>query len=328
MKHMHGGQLQVAQKIYGGELSEWLDLSTGISPWTYPLPPVPEQVWQRLPEEEDSLREIAANYYGVQPNQCVACPGSQWAIEQIPYLYPTSLRVAMIEHGYSEHPHAWINAGHQVSFYPHIEALLLSAHQHDAAVIINPHNPLGTWTTENQLKQLQATLRQHILVIDEAFADTYPASTLSLVKDTWRLRSVGKFWGLAGLRIGFVLGIEQQIQQLEQKLSPWAVNHIARWASKHALVDTTWHAQQKQRLQQHSDRLKARLDYYQWSILGSTDFFITAHSKSHVQHYHHACQHGILLRHLPDLQALRFGLPHREGDWLKFEKWLSTVSTN
>lgn len=322
----HGGKIQIACMRYGGQPEDWLDLSTGIAPWSYPLPNAPESIWQRLPEVDDGLIDVASNYYHVAPTQCLAVAGSQWAIETIPNLYSAKLRVAILANGYSEHPAAWQRAGHEVILFDDLATLCADADFCDAAVIIQPHNPLANIATQAQLTQIKVELKQGILVLDEAFADQQNIPTLALSPHTWRLRSVGKFFGLAGIRLGFVLASEAQIQALNQLQSPWAVSHIARWAGKLALADARWQRQQHQKLAEQSERLSTLLSRYQLHIIGVTPLFVTIMHKASNDYYEQACSHHILLRHFPAFHGLRFGLPKTEGDWYRLEKWLTQVT--
>lgn len=325
MKQQHGGRLHAACQTYGGRPEQWVDLSTGIAPWTYPLPRVPESVWQRLPETDDGLIDIAAHYYGVCPTECLAIAGSQWGIEQIPYCYPERLVVLMLANGYNEHPHAWRNAGHHVIEVAGVNDLIAQSPSCDACVLIQPHNPLGIMLNEMQLQQIKRNLRQGVMVIDEAFADSRPTPTLPLAMNTWKLRSIGKFFGLAGIRLGFVLAKEEQISQLSQRQSPWSVSHLARWAGQQALQDSAWQTEQQERLKHHSSRLKKLLVDHSLSSQLHTDYFVTIISKQAQAWVDSAAQSKLLLRHLPNIHGMRFGLPANEIEWEKLTAWLSQL---
>ncbi len=323
MKQQHGGRLQAACQHYGSTLEQWVDLSTGIAPWSYPLPMVPESVWQRLPEAEDGLIDIAAHYYGVRPTECLAIAGSQWAIEQIPYCYSNRLIVLMLANGYNEHTRAWRNAGHYVIEVADINELIKKAHQCDACVLIQPHNPLGIVLNERQLQHIKNNLRQGIMVIDEAFADSRPTPTLPLAINTWKLRSIGKFFGLAGIRLGFVLANDAQINQLILRQSPWSVSNLARWAGHQALQDTPWQDEQRMRLKQHSKRLSELLVAHGFNSINQTDYFVTITSEQSQACVESAAQSQLLLRHLAAINGIRFGLPANEIQWNKLIEWLS-----
>jgi cobalamin biosynthetic protein CobC len=326
MALVHGGRLHAACEHYGGSPDEWLDLSTGIAPWAYPLSAVPESVWQRLPEQQDGLETAASLYYQVDESQLLPIAGSQWAIEQIPRLYAKPLDVAILVNGYAEHPAAWQAAGHKVIFVDDMATLLAPATQYDAAVIIQPHNPLGIIATLSQLTALKNMLKQGILVLDEAFADSANHPTLPLSPHTWRLKSVGKFFGLAGIRLGFVLAIETHIEQLAKQQSPWSVSHVARWAGAQAFADRLWQDQQRLRLSEQRHRLERLLTHTTLSRLASTDYFVTITHPQSESLFHSALAHRILLRHFPAFNGIRFGFPKTEGDWFKLEKWLIVVA--
>lgn len=325
MALVHGGRLNAACAHYGGSPNDWLDLSTAIAPWAYPLSAVPESVWQRLPEDHDGLELCASHYYQVEESQLLPIAGSQWAIEQIPRLYTKPLDVAILANGYAEHPAAWQSAGHRVVFVDDMATLIETADRYDAAVIIQPHNPQGMTATHAQLTALKNTLKQGIIVLDEAFADSANHPTLPLSPHTWRLKSVGKFFGLAGIRLGFVLAIETHIEQLAKQQSPWSVSHVARWAGAQALADTVWQHQQRLRLSEQCQRLERLLTRTALSSLVCTDYFVTITHPQSESLFHSALAHRILLRHFPAFNGIRFGLPKTEGDWFRLEKWLKEI---
>lgn len=249
----HGGDLQRAMASYGGLASDWLDCSSGISPYPYPLPPVPREVWQRLPEHDETLLAAAHAYYGTR--QLLALPGSQAAIALLPQLRGPS-RVGVVTPAYAEHAWQWRQAGHQV-----IELAAETVDDQlptlDVLVLVNPNNPTALQLPAQQLLAWQATLagRGGWLVVDEAFADLDDGHSLlphvglpGLVV----LRSVGKFFGLAGIRLGFAASEPRLLSALRARLGPWAVSAPAQWAGSLALQDQAWQAGQRQRLQDDS----------------------------------------------------------------------------
>lgn len=307
----HGGRLLAAARRHGIPPRHWLDLSTGIAPWPYPLPAPPAAVWQRLPEEEDGLTETAHAYYGAA---ALPVPGSQWAIEAIPRLLPPG-RVAMPQPIYGEHPAAWQAAGHRLVGW---------GKPADYAVVCNPNNPTGERFSRAELLALAARVR--FLLVDEAFIDEEPDESLvgCEADHVVVLRSLGKFFGLAGLRLGFVLGAAVWRQRLQGRLSPWAVSHPARWAACLALADVSWHAQQRQRLRDAATRLAALL-----APLGEASgcaFFRYVRTPRADALYTALAQHGILVRRLAKPAALRFGLPAAAGDWQRLATFLRSLA--
>ncbi|MCF8198414.1 MAG: aminotransferase class I/II-fold pyridoxal phosphate-dependent enzyme, partial [Sulfuritalea sp.] len=206
----HGGRLMAAAARYGIPLEDWTDLSTGISPYVYPVPPIAPSVWQRLPEDEDGLAEIACRYHGAKA--VLPLPGSQAAIQLLPRLRPCGA-IAVLEPSYGEYAAAWQAAGHELRRCSMAE-LPATARDADAVVLGNPNNPTGERFSRPQLLDMarQMETRGGWLVVDEAFADAEPAETsladvagTDVARNVIVLRSLGKFFGLAGARVGFAI---------------------------------------------------------------------------------------------------------------------------
>ena len=218
----HGGRLNRAAATYGIAVDQWLDLSTGINPRSWPVPHIPEAVWQRLPEADDGLDAIARDWARAPAAAgCVALPGSQAAIQLLPRLRAPG-RVGVPSPGYAEHAHWWRAAGHEVVALAHdaVDEVLDTL---DALVWIQPNNPTGLCLPRSMLRDWRERLaaRGGWLVLDEAFADPTPEA--SLVADTGTeglivLRSIGKFFGLAGLRGGFCLNARRRLAAAEDRL--------------------------------------------------------------------------------------------------------------
>jgi len=207
----HGGRLRQASAQYGIPLADWLDLSTGINPNGWPVPPISAAAWSHLPEEEDGLLEAAQTYYGTPSLLPVA--GSQAAIQALPRLRPPG-RVGIPAPGYAEHGKAWLAAGHRVvPFDPRTgppDGL-------DVILLIHPNNPTGQTYAPDRLLAWHRRLaeRDGWLVVDEAFIDATPTLSLAIqgpLQGLVVLRSLGKFFGLAGARVGFVLAHEDLLQ--------------------------------------------------------------------------------------------------------------------
>ncbi|UPG86146.1 threonine-phosphate decarboxylase CobD [Luteibacter aegosomatis] len=301
----HGGRLARAARRYGIPREHWLDLSTGVSPHAWPVPPPPPDAWHRLPEDEDGLLDAARAYYGVEHLLPVA--GSQAAIQALPWLR-APCRVGVVDPGYAEHAHAWRVAGHDVTPLP-MHALLAEADRFDVVLLISPNNPTGERASPSLAPRLAAAGRW--LVVDEAFADTRDASFL---QDVGRegiivLRSIGKFFGLAGARAGFVAAWPALLGALAERLGPWTLAGPSRVAVAQALRDRPWQDHMRPRLREESAALAALLARTGLPPSGSTDLF---HYVMHTDAFrlHDAlARRGILVRLFDDPPALRFGLP-------------------
>jgi cobalamin biosynthetic protein CobC len=328
----HGGKLRAASQQFGIPLSEWIDLSTGIAPVPYPLPELPVSVWQRLPEDEDGLLEVAREYYGAE--NLLPVNGSQAAIMALPRLRPAGT-VAVPLPSYGEYAPAWTAAGHAVIECTADEVLQANA---DVIFLANPNNPDGRVFSRAALLATAArqAQRQGWLIVDEAFADVEGGHSLAAVAGTPAacnvivLRSLGKFFGLAGARVGFCIAAEDILKRLQELLGPWPLANPARFVAKVGLGDTAWQASQRAYLRAASARLAALLQQYGLIPLGGTALFqyVPCNRGSEAQKlYTHFARHGILVRHFAQPAALRFGLPDNDAAWARLEAALRRAKT-
>ncbi len=244
----HGGNLQLASEKYGIQRDEWIDLSTGLNPNSYPVGKIPSQVFYQLPYEQPALCENAAEYYGNV--NAMAVNGSQLAIQMLPKCLPRFELLAP-QLGYQEHVLHWIKAGVGVHYYG-ADDLTTAIHDIDRALksnsqrhllIINPNNPTGLKFSIEQVSKWASTLAQDCYVIvDEAFMDVTPeCSVLPLLTHNMIvLRSFGKFFGLAGIRVGFVFANSTIREALHQHTGLWSVNGPAQHIAVQALGDKGW----------------------------------------------------------------------------------------
>ena len=326
----HGGNLLEAARRYAIPAVDWLDLSTGINPHAYPVPSVAAEHWQRLPQADDGLLGAARDYYGTA--QLIACAGSQQAIQLLPTLRQPS-RVGVISPGYNEHAHRWQRAGHQViALAP--EQLDTQLDHLDVLVVINPNNPTGHRFAPAQLlawhRQLQP--RGGWLVVVEAFIDATPEQ--SLATQSGRpglivLRSIGKFFGLPGLRGGFVLGEADLLARLAEAIGPWAVSGPAREVSRLALQDRAWQQQMRRWLPGASERLAGLLTASGLAPAGRTALFAWSPHPQAAELQDRLARQGIWTRYFAavrgELPSLRFGLPGDEAHWQRLEQALAGV---
>lgn len=323
----HGGRLRRAAREQGIALDRWLDLSTGISPYPWPVPPIPGYVWQRLPEEDDGLVERARDYYGAPDVLPVA--GSQAAIQALPLLRERS-RVGVIAPGYAEHAHAWRRAGHEV----HLRAatdLVADTAGDDVVVLIQPNNPGGERFAPQALLRLHVALaaRGGWLVVDEAFIDATPEDSLCHYTDRTGLvvlRSVGKFFGMAGARAGFVCARRDTLDALAEHLGPWTLSGPARFVLAQALADRSWQARARERLRASAERLATMLArhglvpsggsaFFQWCVTGRAPALHAA-----------LAARGILVRLFDQPTSLRFGLPGDDESFVRLDVALMEVT--
>ena len=215
---MHGGDLVAARQMFPDAPEPFIDLSTGINPHPYPLPPLPADIFSHLPDRAAirGLAAVAAQYYGApSAAHVVPAPGVQILIPKIAALVAPG-RAAILGPTYAEHLRAARLAGHDAAEVSDI-AQLRGA---DLAIVVNPNNPDGRIVSRTALLELADDLRRHggVLVVDESFADVAPDG-VSLAGDAGDnivvLRSFGKFFGLAGLRLGFALAAPDIADRLD-----------------------------------------------------------------------------------------------------------------
>lgn len=314
----HGGRLRAAAERYGIPLADWLDLSTGINPKGWPVPAIPPSAWARLPEDDDDLEQTARTYYGT--DSLLAVTGSQAAIQTLPRLRPRC-RVGVIVPGYNEHAHAWQRAGHNVMPIP-IDALDSTVADVDVLVIIHPNNPTGAWFSTETLLHWHAQLaaRGGWLVVDEAFIDATPEHSLAphcprpgLIV----LRSLGKFFGLAGARVGFVCAESSLLKALQALLGPWAVAAPSRHVAMLALADCDWQEATCRHLIQSGERLAALLIQYGFAPSGGCALFQWVRTPRAAAFHEQFARRGILTRLFDTPASLRFGLPGGDSDWAR-----------
>ena len=311
---------------HGIAAEQWLDLSTGINPDGWPVPTLPVDVWNRLPEADDGLIEAAREYYGAP--QVLPVAGSQAAIQTLPWLRAHS-RAAVLAPGYAEHAQAWRRAGHEVDLLPQTD-IASNLAQYDVLVLANPNNPTGIDFPVDVLLQWHAQLaaRGGWLVVDEAFMDATPAASLAAhgtLSGLIVLRSLGKFFGLAGARVGFVLAEAGLLQQLEEKLGPWTVSGPARTVATMALRDRSWQTQTRIRLARDAQRLRELLRASGLPPTGGTELFQWVLTPQAASMHERLARAGILVRFFAEPASLRFGLPANEAQWQRLQVALATA---
>lgn len=311
---VHGGRSDLARERFGGV--DWIDLSTGISPWAHSFA-LPADALTRLPSPDDLalLEARAAACFGSDPAHTVAVPGSDAGLRLIGHLL-ASARAAAVVPGYGGHVAMWPGEVQLARSTP--PELTAAAQDCEAIVLARPGNPGGEVVAENLLQALAEQLagRGGSLIVDEAFADADPA--ISLAGRPWAnlivLRSFGKFAGLAGLRLGFVIAPAAIVHRLRAVLSDWPISGPALAAGIAFYADTAWQAEQRGRLKRHGDALGTVLQSAGLAITASTPFFRTCQFEGAWALFEHLACRAILTRPFADdPRRLRIGLPADEN---------------
>ncbi len=322
----HGGHLRAAAAQYNIPLEDWLDLSTGINPNGWPIPAIPAECWQRLPEDDDGLLEAAQEYYGNPSILPVA--GSQAAIQTLPLLRSAG-KVGVLHPAYAEHAANWQKAGHSViDLQP--DEIDDSLPELEVLILINPNNPTGQTFSREQLLNWHQMLRQNNgwLIIDEAFADCNLSNSLSahpVQGGLIVLRSLGKFFGLAGVRCGFVISTENLLNNLQEKLGPWSISHPSRYITTQALNDKNWQQQTRAKLPPQSRQLQQLLTEHNLQPTGGCELFQWVKTEHAEAIHQQMASKGILTRLFQQPDSLRFGLPENEEQWQYLEQVLVTL---
>lgn len=325
---LHGGQLDVYAQHYAIAKNQWLDLSTGINPNGYPQVSIPDSVFRDLPNDDDGLQQVACDYYG--SDQILMVPGSSWAIQYLPTVLQNLVvpikKVLLPQLGYSEHERAWRALGAQIEFYDDLPSVT-QLQTCQVCVLINPNNPSTHLVPAEGVVKIAQQLQQQSawLIVDEAFVDSRPHNSVihNRGENVIVLRSLGKFFGLAGLRVGAIIANDKVLQVSKQMLSPWALNHPARFIAKKALQDKQWIEHTQTGLKKQSQTLLATCEQSLLKHLkipvtiNHTDFFVTLFLDSTMELltlHHCLCKQGIYTRLLDNQKGIRIGLPNNSRE--------------
>lgn len=299
----HGGGLDAAVARWGGQRDDWLDLSTGINPVPYPVPEFTAQDWGALPDAAAFLQlEQAARQFWNVPDGVgiLAAPGASALIARIPFLASAG-RVSIPGPTYNEHAAAFQNAGWEVC-----------GDAAPAQVVVHPNNPDGRFR--------DVVPGGGLTVIDESFCDIAPARSqiaLATKKNTIILKSFGKFWGLAGARLGFAIGDPALIAALSEALGPWQVGGPTLRLGAIALADQGWAEATRARLKTDAARLDAMVP---WPAIGGTSLFRLYDTKRAETAQSNLAQHHVWSRIFPySTRWLRLGLPGSAAQWAQLE---------
>ncbi len=331
---IHGGRIDTAGLLYPSAPQPWVDLSTGINPVAWPVPNISLALYQRLPlaREIAQMTAAAAEAYGLPANAAmIPVPGSEIAIRLLPRVIGAG-RVGILAPTYGSHASAWGDAGaevHELPALPDPETDRL-----DTLIVVNPNNPDGRAIARADLVAFAnawtATGRR--LIVDEAFADVREEVSLlaesNLPNGVVVLRSLGKFFGLAGLRVGFVVVDQADAPVWRSLLGDWPVSGPACEIATLALRDKVWIAATRARLAADRKRLDEILGRTGVKQLGGTDLFGLFEAPVEGDLLHHFASAGILVRGFAATpRHYRFGLPGEEAGWQRLEAACAALAT-
>lgn len=310
----HGGSLGAARALFPGAPEPWIDLSTGINPHAYPQLDLPQTALKRLPEPSRvaALCAVAAKAYGApHARTVVAAPGTQILLPLVAGLVAPG-RARILGPTYAEHAVAADLAGHDVEDVDAFDALFDA----DLAVVVNPNNPDGRMIARDDLVALAKHLaaKGGLLVVDEAFLDVAPdeLGMASMVEEAGAvvLRSFGKFFGLAGVRLGFAVAPSKIAEHLAMRLGPWAVSGPALEYGLAALADRDWQAAMRRQIAAEAGQLDRLLTGAGLTIIGGTPLYRLIEHADAQSLFITLGQHGIAARRFAGRATLlRFGLP-------------------
>ena len=329
----HGGGLFAASRLFGGAPSDWLDLSTGVNPAPAALPAIPLHVWNRLPDD-DLMTEAcaaAARYFGLPPGETpLAAPGSQSVIQRLGLLGQG--KVAILRPTYAEYERSFVNSGNPVEFAPSLDAL---AGDERFVVVVNPNNPDGRTYEPRQLETLATNLasRDGCLIVDEAFCDLTPELSMApyaSIKDgVVVIRSFGKFFGLAGLRLGFVIAQRSVLDRFREAFGPWAVSGPALAIAAAVYSDAELCSRIRSDIRELRVKLGETLNVCGLEIVGGTDLFVLVRRRDAHRLFESLCRRHILVRKFDyEPEWLRFGLPRNEAERRRLHSALTEALGN
>lgn len=319
----HGGRLSEARAFYGDAGGPWLDLSTGINPHGWPVDRLAAFDWHALPDVQGlaDLEAVAARYFGVDPSHVCALPGTEIGLRLLGDLLPG--RAVHVEPCYRTHAEIFPGSAAVTRH----DLTTLSARN---LVLANPNNPDGRIVSPATLEALLARLAASSgwLAVDEAFADTCPdISVARLVSDDRPLvlfRSFGKFFGLAGVRLGFVIAPRPLIARYRAKLGSWPISSAAIAIGTAALADARWISGMRRQLDAEAKALDTVLSRHGLTPIGECPLFRLIETQDAAALFDRLARQAILTRpfdHHPGW--LRIGLPGSDAALARLDRALA-----
>jgi len=305
----HGGDIKSATQLFPEAPQPWIDLSTGINPVAYPLPEMSEEIWARLPDAAalDALQAAAGIAYGAEPKSIAAAAGTQAILQTLPRLFPVG-RISILGPTYGEHERVWKASGAEMETVGDLDTATAPL-----VVVVNPNNPDGRMLSRERIGDCARRLAREgrRLIIDEAFMDFEAESVAGeQLPATIVLRSFGKAYGLAGLRLAFAVAAPEIAADIRAALGPWPVSGPAIMIGKQALQDRCWLGVARRRLEDEGNWLDAALTNAGFLVAGRAPLFRLARRPDAGKAFERLCAQGVLTRPFAwSGDLLRFGIP-------------------
>ena len=316
----HGGDIDLAIKKYGGEREDWIDLSTGINGASYPWQESINVQLRNLPSNKIlmQLEKVAARAYKIAESADIAAvSGAQQIINLLPLCLKSCNSVAILGPTYNEYEKAFKRSGTKTKTVSETSKLSCS----DIAIIVNPNNPTGKVIADETLAGLSKEVR--ILIIDESFKMFSSRRALNF-SNIIQINSLGKFFGLAGVRLGFVSGPSGFIKTVKEMLGPWPVSTLAAEIGIVALNDKVWISEMEKILVTESNALHEVCNSRNWELVGRTSLFHTYATSSCLEVEKQFAAHGIWVRTFDYSKTwVRLGIPTSENAWTKVKQALN-----
>jgi len=314
LKMQHGGDIELAIKKYGGAKENWIDLSTGINGASYPWQQNIKVELRNLPSNKllVNLEQAASTAYKVAENtETAAVSGAQQIINLLPICLKSCNSVAILGPTYNEYEKAFKNSGIKTQTVSEVSELSSS----DIAIIVNPNNPTGKVIADETLSELSKKVS--ILIIDESFK-MFSTRRTQKFNNIIQINSLGKFFGLAGVRLGFVSGPSDFIKTVKAILGPWPVSTLAAEIGIVALNDKVWISEMEKILVTESNTLHEACSSKNWELIGKTSLFHTYATSSCLEVEKQFAAHGIWIRTFDYSQTwVRLGIPTSENEWTR-----------
>ncbi len=305
----HGGALAAARAAYPLAPAPWIDLSTGINPTPWPGARAPAEALRRLPDPDDlaRLEMTAATAFGVaDASQVVATSGAEAALRLLPHLLGVS-EAAIVGPTYGGHGEAWAAAGARRR---EISLEDLAECPARLVVLVHPNNPDGRRLPREDLRAMVSarSARGAWTLVDESFVETAPELSLAgeRVERLIVLRSFGKFYGLPGARLGFLIAEPALAAEARAMLGDWPVSADALALGLGAYADTAWRTATAGRLAAEAAAFDQDLAAADLPVIGGTSLFRLVRRPDAGGVFERLCARGVLTRPFEG-----------QGDWLR-----------